>query len=90
MLKTISAMLLAISVLAAPALATDSGKATSAPVIKTEQAKPDLRNANAKMIRHYRHYRHHHHRRHNRISALRTHRLTRLSIKHTATATKRG
>ena len=85
MLKTISAALLAISVLAAPALAADSGKTAQAPVIKTEQAKPDPRGANDKMIRHHRH-----HRFHKRISALRTHRLTRLSIKHTAASTKRG
>jgi hypothetical protein len=89
MLKTISAALLAISVLAAPALAADSGKTAQAPVIKTEQAKPDPRGANDKMIRHHRHHRHHH-RFHKRISALRTHRLTRLSIKHTAASTKRG
>jgi hypothetical protein len=85
MLKTISAALLAISVLAAPALAADSGKTAQAPVIKTEQAKPDPRGANDKMIRHHRH-----HRFHKRISALRTHRLTRLSIKHTVASTKRG
>ena len=35
MLKTISAALLAVSVLAAPALAASAGKTTQAPVIKT-------------------------------------------------------
>jgi len=88
MLKTISAVLLAVSVLAAPALAANPGKATQAPVAKTEQAKPNLRSANAKMIRHHRHHRHH--RFHKRISALKTHQVTKLSVKHTVTATKRG
>jgi hypothetical protein len=38
MLKTISAALLAVSVLAAPALAADTGKAAQAPVTKSTQA----------------------------------------------------
>jgi Ni/Co efflux regulator RcnB len=87
MLKTISAVLLAVSVLAAPALAANPGKATQAQVVKTEQAKPNLRNANAEMIRHHRHHRHH---RHKRMGALRAHQVTKLSIKHTVPATKRG
>ena len=73
MLKTISAALLAISVIAAPAFAADAGKTTSAPVAKTAQApaikavkaKPAVMNANAKMVRHHhrfhRHHRHHKH-----------------------------
>jgi hypothetical protein len=74
MLKTISAALLAISVIAAPAMATGiakttpAGKTTPAPVAKTAQApainavkaKPNAMNANAKMGRHHHHfYRHH-------------------------------
>ena len=51
MLKTISAALLAVSVLAAPAMAATPGNATKAPVIKTEQVKPSVLNANAKMGR---------------------------------------
>ncbi|MGF6307972.1 hypothetical protein ABIB82_001797 [Bradyrhizobium sp. i1.8.4] len=76
MLKTISAALLAVSVIAAPALATESGKAATpapatttapaskaAPVIKSEQLPSKARNANAKMghQEHYRHHRHHKH-----------------------------
>jgi len=67
MLKTISAALLAVSVLAAPALAAESGKtAANAPVIKTMKTpqvkstrarithvKPVALNANAKMVRHH-------------------------------------
>ena len=65
MLKTISAALLAVSVIAAPALAETSGKTTQAPVsktvqapvnktaqapvIKADQAKSKLMNANANM-----------------------------------------
>ena len=39
MLKTISAALLAVSVLAAPALAAGQGKTTQAPVTKAVQVK---------------------------------------------------
>ena len=65
MLKTISAALLAVSVLAAPAMAAGSGKTAQAPVIKAAQVKPSVLNAkpwlnaNAKMGRHHRHYSHH-------------------------------
>jgi len=68
MLKTISAALLAVSVLAAPALAAgqttkEATKTTQAPVIKAEQVKqtkPSALNANARMGRHHvRHARHH-------------------------------
>jgi hypothetical protein len=69
MLKTISAALLAISVLAAPAMAAGIAKDTvkTAPVAKTAQApvinavkaKPSVLNANAKMGRHHHSFRHH-------------------------------
>jgi hypothetical protein len=78
MLKTISAALLAMSVIAAPAFATEAGKTTTpapvtttapatkaAPVIKSEQLPSKVRNANAKMGRHHhKHYRHHRHHKH--------------------------
>jgi hypothetical protein len=89
MLKTISAALLAVSVIAAPALA--AGKVTHAPVIKSEQVKvvkPNVLNANAKMGRHHgRHFRHH--RFHKRMGALKTHQFSKVTIKHVAPA-KRG
>ena len=73
MLKTISAALLAVSVLAAPAMAGTAGRAThGAPVIKSVQFKPSVLNANAKWGRHHHrhhgwHHRHHrHHHRHHR------------------------
>jgi hypothetical protein len=64
MLKTISAALLAVSVLAAPAIAASTAKSTQAPVAKsataTTQVKKNPLNANAKMGRHHvRHYKHH-------------------------------
>jgi len=80
MLKTISAALLAVSVLAAPALAAQSGKTTAnAAVIRTTQArqatttrvKPAALNANAKMGKH--HHRKHlssHHRHHGKMAAM--------------------
>jgi hypothetical protein len=89
MLKTISAALLAVSVLAAPALAASPAKTTRAPVIKTEQVKPSALNANAKMgHHHHRHFRHHHS--HKRMGALKTHQFSKAAIKHVTPATKRG
>ena len=70
MLKTISAALLAISVLAAPALAADAAKTapktapitktTPAPAIKSVKAKPSVMNANARMGRHHHGFHRHH------------------------------
>jgi hypothetical protein len=65
MLKTISAALLAVSVLAAPAMAgTARNAGHAAPVAKSVQIKPSVLKANAKMGRH--HHRHGHHHRHHR------------------------
>ena len=90
MLKTISAALLAVSVLAAPAFAAGSGKTTQAPVAKAAQSKPGVLNANARMDHHPRHFRHHH-RFHNHTGALKTHQgFSKVSTKHIGSATKRG
>jgi hypothetical protein len=98
MFKTISAALLAVSVLAAPAMAGTTKtaqapapviKTTQAPVIKAVQAKASVLNANAKMGRHHHtHYRHH--RFHKRIGALKTHQFVKVSSKHVTPALKRG
>jgi hypothetical protein len=98
MLKTISAALLAVSVLAAPVLAAGAGKTAQAPVIKAgqvktsaldaKQAKPSVLNANARMARHHRHYSHH--RSHKKMVTLKTHRVSKAAIKHVAPASKRG
>jgi hypothetical protein len=75
MLKTISAALLAISVIAAPAMAAGIAKTTpvsktaaAAPVAKTAQApainavkaKPSVMNSNARMGRHHHRFHRHH------------------------------
>jgi hypothetical protein len=89
MLKTISAALLAVSVLAAPAFAAGSLKATHAPVIKAEQvrAKPSVFNANARMARHHhQHFRHH--RSHQRMGARKSHQFSKVTVKHVTA--KRG
>ena len=89
MLKTISAALLAVSVLAAPALAAGTDKTAQAPVTKSVQTKPSVVNANAKMGRHHvKHVRHH--RSHKKMSALKSHQVSKATIKHVAPATKRG
>lgn len=103
MLKTISAALLAISVIAAPALAETAAKTTPAPVSKTSQApvnktaqapviKPDQSNsklmkANARM-EHHKHYRHH--RDHKHMGALKTHATGKVAAKLAHPAAKRG
>ena len=71
MFRTISAALLAVSVLAAPALAAAPGKPIKtthqAPVIKALPGNAKLMNANARMGRHHHHHRtHHRHHRHHR------------------------
>lgn len=92
MLKTISAALLAASVLVAPALAAGSGKTAQAPVIKTEQVKQvkaGALNANARTGSHHvRHARHH--RAHKHIGALKAHKFSKVTIKHAAPTTKRS
>jgi hypothetical protein len=85
MLKTISAALLAVSVIAAPALAASSTKATQAPAVKTTQAKPSVLNAKAKL-----HHRHVRHPSHKKVSAAKTHQSSKVAIKPVAPAAKRG
>ena len=65
MLKTISAALLAVSVLAAPAFATPY-KTTHAPVIKAAPFSAKVLNANARWGRHHHHHRWHFHHRYHR------------------------
>jgi hypothetical protein len=123
MFKTISAALLAVSVIAAPAFAasvdkttqgktapvtttaqapvakTSADKASSdktlgaktaaAPVIKSEQSKSKLLNANARMghHKHYRHYSRHHHK---HMGKLKTHAAPKIATKHITSVAKRG
>ena len=96
MLKTISVALVAVSVLAAPALAGTPGKTvrthvnkvTQAPVAKSQHGKAKLLNANAGMGRHHhKHYRHHRHHKH--ISLHKTH-AKHIVIKHVTLSAKRG
>jgi hypothetical protein len=86
-LKTISAALLAVSVLAAPAMAAGAGKTAHTPVIKAVQVKTSVLNANAKMS-HHRHFGHHHF--HKRMGAIKTPHFSKVTIKHVVHATKRG
>jgi hypothetical protein len=102
MLKKISAALIAISMLAAPAMAAGSSKTSTAPIIKPVasaaklqapaanlKVKPSVLNANAKMGRHHhRHFRHHHARKH--YGAIKTHKVAKVTVKHIGSATKRG
>ena len=89
MLKTISAALLAVSVLAAPALAAGTDKTAPAPVTKSVQVKASALNANAKMGRH--HVRHaSHHRFHKQMAARKTHQSSKIAAKHVTPPAKRG
>ena len=94
MFKTISAALLAVSVLAAPAFAA-TGKTAQAPVVKTSQTKATptptksgALNANATLGKHHaKHARHHS--QHKKMAVHRSH--AKVSYKHTSHAvTKRG
>jgi hypothetical protein len=95
MLKTISAALLAISVLAAPAIAATTAKTAPAPIAKTAQApavksvkaKPGVLNANARMGRHHLRYHRHFHK---HMGAYKTHKFSKVSVKHVKHAAKRG
>ena len=90
MLKTISAALLAVSVLAAPALAANTGKTVQAPVTKSvtatksAQVKKDPLNANAKMDRHHKHHRFH------KKMAAKLHKSLKVSAKPVTHPAKRG
>jgi hypothetical protein len=97
MFKTISAALVAVSVLAAPVLAAAPAKTTQppvtktvqAPVIKADTAKAKFLNANARMGRHHhKHFRHHRHHKH--MGVLKTHAAPKLAVKHVTSAPKRG
>jgi outer membrane lipoprotein-sorting protein len=91
MLKTISAALLAVSVMAAPAFAGTYGKTTHAPAIKAELAKSKVLNANAKMVRHYKHQRYvRHHGHHKHMSVIKRHVTPKVAVKHIARPAKRG
>ena len=93
MLKTISAALLAVSVLAAPALAASSAKTAQAPVTKSVTAtksahvKKNPLNANAKMGRH--HVWHHRHHNHHKMAA-KVHKSLKVSAKRVMHPAKRG
>jgi hypothetical protein len=92
MLKTISAALLAVSVLTAPALAANQvTKTAQTPVIKAEQVKqtkPRALNANAKMGHHHARYASHRHHKH--VGALKSHKSSKVSTKHVTPTTRRG
>ena len=95
MLKAISAALVAVSVLAVPALAGTPGKTalasvnkiTQAPVVKAEQGKAKLLNANARMVRHHKHYVHQRHHKHIGLHKLRANHI---AGKHLTSAAKRS
>jgi hypothetical protein len=106
MIKTLSAALLAVSMLAAPAFAgaarTDAAKTGVAPIAAPAKvnAKADLGvkpaltsnplDAKAHMLR--RHHRHvrHHHRFHKQVGTHRLHHAAKVSIKHIAPSARRG
>ncbi len=91
MLKTISAALLAVSVLAAPALAASTDKPAQAPANQSAQVNKTNKsalNANAKMGRH--HMRHSsHYRSHKRTVTNKTQKST-VAAKHFVHPAKRG
>ena len=88
MIKTISAALLAMSVLAAPALAA-TGKSDEVRTTKAAPAKASVLNANAKMGRHHtKHYQHVSHRHHKKMAVTKV--APKVGFKAPAHSTKRG
>lgn len=89
MFKTISAALIAVSVLAAPAMAGNA-KTVHAPAAKSVQIKSSVLNANAKMGRHHHKHFRKHHRAHKHVGALQFNKVSKVTIKQVSPATKRG
>ncbi len=90
MLKTISAALLAVTVLAAPALAASTAKTVQTPVTKSATVKNSL-NANAKMGSHHaRRHSHYTHRRSHKKMAAKLHKSLKVSAKPVTHPAKRG
>jgi hypothetical protein len=93
MLKTVSAALLAVSVLAAPVFAANTSKPAQAPVTKSATVTPSAQvkknplNANAKMGRH--HVWHHRHHNHHKMAA-KVHKSLKVSAKPVMHPAKRG
>jgi hypothetical protein len=89
MLKTISAALLAVSVLAAPALAAGIGKTAQTPATKSAQLNKSVLGANAKMGRHHaRHARHHHH--HKKVMTQKVHSSPKAAAKRVPSPARHG
>ena len=91
MLKTISAALVAVSVLAAPAIAA-STKITPAPTTKSATVTPVKKNplnANAKMGRSHHHMSHHRHHRFHKM-AVKLHESHKIAVRHVSHPGKRG
>ncbi len=92
MLKTISAAVLAVSVLAAPAFAANTDKTAQAPATKSATVTPSAQvkknplNANAKMGRHH-HVLHH---RFHKTMAAKLHKSLKVSAKPVTHPAKRG
>ncbi|NVN88703.1 MAG: hypothetical protein HXX15_21710 [Rhodopseudomonas sp.] len=91
MIKTISAALLAVSMLAAPAMAAGAARTDTAPVLNANakmhtphariHAQPKLLKSHAQIVRpHHKHVRHH--RLHNKMSARTQHHAAKATIKH--------
>ena len=76
MLKTVSAALLAVSVIAAPAMAAASAKTAPAPIAKTT-----VKTTQASGVKPTRVGRHHHHS-HKHMGAYKAHQFSKVSVKH--------
>jgi hypothetical protein len=93
MFKTLSAALIAVSVLAAPAIAATSDKGAQAPATSTKQAqvKKSPLNANAKAIHHRHHVRHSsHHRLHKKATVGKAYKSPNVAAKPVTHPAKRG
>lgn len=93
MLKSISAALIAVSMLAAPAMAAGPGHADKSVAAPFAHAKPGVRDAQARMVRHHHRHVRPHHRFHHKMGMTKTfkHTASKLSpTRATVAHTKRG
>lgn len=95
MLKTVSAALLAVAVMVAPALAAGTNKTAQSPATKSAsvntsgKATKNPLNANARISHHHSGH-HRHHRLHDKVTMHKVHKSPKVAAKHVMHPAKRG
>jgi hypothetical protein len=90
MLKSLSAALIAVTMIAAPAMAAGPAKADKAVATPVKQVKSNPRDAQARMVRHHHRHVRPHHRFHHKMGMNKTFKHTAKVTRATASHVKRG